>query len=47
MDLKPWQKLAPADQAVVAAAFKSAALRVDANIRRDDAAALAAMKKLD
>lgn len=46
MDLKPWQKLTPADQAIVVAAFKSAALRVDANIRRDDVAALAAMKKL-
>lgn len=45
MDSKPWQKLSPADQAVVAKAFKEAALRVDANIKRDDAAALAAMKK--
>jgi TRAP-type C4-dicarboxylate transport system substrate-binding protein len=46
MDMKPWQKVAPADQAIVLAAFKSAGLRVDANIKRDDASALAAMKKL-
>lgn len=45
MDLKPWQKLAPADQTVVATAFRQAAQRVDANVKRDDAAALAAMKK--
>lgn len=45
VDSKPWQKLSPGDQAVVAKAFKDAASRVDANIRRDDASALAAMKK--
>jgi len=45
MDLKSWQKLAPADQAVVGKAFASAAQRMDANIKRDDAAALVAMKK--
>ena len=45
MDLKAWQKLSPADQAIVSAAFRKAGQRVDANIKRDDAAALAAMKK--
>ena len=45
MDLKAWQKLSPADQAVLTAAFRKAGQRVDANIKRDDAAALAAMKK--
>jgi TRAP-type C4-dicarboxylate transport system substrate-binding protein len=45
MDLKAWQKISPADQAIVSAAFRDAGARVDANIKRDDAAALAAMKK--
>jgi TRAP-type C4-dicarboxylate transport system substrate-binding protein len=45
LDDKAWKKLAPADQAVLAAAFASAGKRMDTNIRRDDAAALAAMKK--
>lgn len=45
VDMKPWQKLSPTDQAIVLKAFKSAGQRVDANIKRDDAAALAAMKK--
>ena len=45
MDIKSWQKLSPADQLVVANAFKGAAQRVDANIKGKDAAALAAMKK--
>jgi len=45
MDLKAWQRLPPADQAVVAKAFANAAKRMDVNIKRDDAAALAAMKK--
>jgi TRAP-type C4-dicarboxylate transport system substrate-binding protein len=45
LDEKAWKKIAPADQAVLAAAFASAGKRMDANIRRDDAAALAAMKK--
>ena len=44
-DMKAFGKLSPADQATVAVAFKTAAQRVDANIRRDDAAALAVMKK--
>ena len=45
MDIKPWQQLTPADQAIVATAFAHAGQRVDAGIKRDDAAALAAMKK--
>ena len=45
LDEKAWKKIAPADQAVLAAAFASAGKRMDANIRRDDDAALAAMKK--
>ena len=45
VDEKAWKKIAPADQAVLAAAFASAGKRMDANIRRDDDAALAAMKK--
>lgn len=45
VDDKAWKKLSPADQAVLAKAFASAAQRMDANVRRDDVAALAAMKK--
>jgi TRAP-type C4-dicarboxylate transport system substrate-binding protein len=45
MDLRQFDKLAPADQAAVVKAFRAAGARVDAGIRRDDAAALAAMKK--
>lgn len=45
LDEKAWKKIAPADQAVLAAAFASAGRRMDANNRRDDDAALAAMKK--
>jgi TRAP-type C4-dicarboxylate transport system substrate-binding protein len=45
MDLKAFNKLTPTDQAIVEAAFRKAGQRVDANIKRDDAAALAAMKK--
>lgn len=45
VDLKAWNKLSPADQAAVSKAFKGAGHRVDATVRRDDAAALAAMKK--
>jgi TRAP-type C4-dicarboxylate transport system substrate-binding protein len=45
MDLKAWEKISPADQVVVSNAFKAAAVRVDSNIRHDDASALAAMKK--
>lgn len=45
LDEKAWKKVAPADQAVLAAAFAGAGRRMDANNRRDDDAALAAMKK--
>jgi TRAP-type C4-dicarboxylate transport system substrate-binding protein len=45
VDNKAFAKISPADQAVLLKAFRACALRVDASIRRDDAAALAAMKK--
>ena len=45
MDLKAFDRIQPADQALVLKAFRGAGQRVDAGIRRDDAAALAAMKK--
>jgi TRAP-type transport system periplasmic protein len=45
MDLKAFNKMSPADQAVLETAFRRAGQRVDATIKRDDAAALAAMKK--
>ena len=45
VDDKAWKRLAPADQAVLAKAFDAAGRRMDAGIRRDDASALAAMKK--
>ena len=45
LDIKAYQKLGPADQAIVSKVFGAAAKRMDANIKRDDAAALAAMKK--
>ena len=45
VDNKAFAKVSPADQAVLLKSFRACALRVDANIRRDDAAALAAMKK--
>ena len=45
IDDKAWKKVAPADQAVLAKAFADAGRRMDANTRRDDAAALEAMKK--
>ena len=45
VDDKAWKRLAPADQAVLAKAFADAGKRMDANTRRDDAAALEAMKK--
>jgi TRAP-type C4-dicarboxylate transport system substrate-binding protein len=45
LDQKAWQKLSPADQAIVGKAFASAAARIDAGIQRDDAAALKAMEK--
>ncbi|MEO8160714.1 MAG: TRAP transporter substrate-binding protein DctP [Arenimonas sp.] len=45
VDSKAFTKASPADQAVMLKAFRACAQRVDAGIRRDDAAALAAMKK--
>jgi TRAP-type transport system periplasmic protein len=45
LDLKAYNKLSPADQATVSKVFSNAAKRMDANIKNDDAAALAAMKK--
>ena len=45
MDLKAFGRIQPTDQGLVLKAFRSAGQRVDAGIRRDDAAALAAMKK--
>ncbi len=45
LDLKAYNKLSPADQALVSKVFSDAAKKMDANIKRDDAAALAAMKK--
>jgi len=45
MDGKVWHTLSPADQAVVGKAFAAAAARMDGGIKRDDAAALEAMKK--
>jgi TRAP-type C4-dicarboxylate transport system substrate-binding protein len=45
LDDRAWKRLSPADQQVVARAFAAAATRMDANARRDDAAALEAMKK--
>lgn len=45
LDNKAYQKLGQADQLIVSKVFGAAARRMDANIKRDDAAALAAMKK--
>jgi TRAP-type C4-dicarboxylate transport system substrate-binding protein len=45
VDDKAWKKIAPADQAVLSRAFAEAGRRMDVNTRRDDAAALEAMKK--
>ena len=45
LDGKTWDRLGPTDQAIVGKAFATAAARMDANIRKDDAAALDAMKK--
>ncbi|HEX4854719.1 TRAP transporter substrate-binding protein DctP [Arenimonas sp.] len=45
VDDKAWKRLSPADQAVLAKAFAEAGKRMDANTRRDDAAALEAMRK--
>ena len=45
VDNKAFAKVSPADQAVLLKAFRASAQRLDATIRRDDASALAAMKK--
>lgn len=45
VDKRAWDKVSPADQPVLAKAFADAARRMDANVRRDDVSALAAMKK--
>jgi len=45
VDQRAWGRIAAADQVIVDRIFKAAADRVDQTIRRDDAAALAAMKK--
>ncbi len=45
LDNKVWKQLSPADQGLVGKAFAGAATRMDANIKRDDEAALNAMKK--
>lgn len=45
LDERAWDRLSPADQAVLARAFEAAARRMDANVRRDDVAALEALKK--
>ncbi len=45
LDIKAYQKLSPADQLIVSKVFGAAAEHMDANIKRDDTAALEAMKK--
>ena len=45
LDMKAYKKLTPADQLAVSKVFGAAAKRMDTNIKRDDAAALVAMKK--
>jgi TRAP-type C4-dicarboxylate transport system substrate-binding protein len=45
LDQRAWARLSPADQAVVARAFGAASDRIDAASRRDDASALAAMRR--
>jgi TRAP-type C4-dicarboxylate transport system substrate-binding protein len=45
VDQRAWSRIAPADQAIVDRIFKAASARVDQTIRRDDVAALEAMKK--
>ena len=45
VDQRAWSRIAPADQAIVDRIFKAASARVDQTIRRDDAAALEAMKR--
>jgi len=45
IDQKTWQKLTPADQAIVGKAFAAASARTDAGIKHGDDAALVAMQK--
>ncbi|MBP6626139.1 MAG: TRAP transporter substrate-binding protein DctP [Arenimonas sp.] len=45
IDERTWAKVSPADQPILDKAFSDAARRMDANVRRDDVSALAAMKK--
>jgi TRAP-type transport system periplasmic protein len=45
LDIKAYNKLTPADQAIVTKVFASTGKRMDGNIKRDDMAALGAMKK--
>lgn len=45
VDQKAWAKVSPADQAVMTQAFAETGKRMDANARRDDVSALAAMKR--
>lgn len=44
VDRRAWMRIAPADQQIVEEAFRAASARLDQTIRRDDAAALAAMR---
>lgn len=45
LDDKAWKRLSAADQAVLARAFGAAADRMDASVRKDNEAALAALRK--
>lgn len=45
VDQRAWTRIAAPDRLVVDRIFKAAAARIDQSIRRDDAAALAAMKR--
>ncbi len=45
VDQRAWGRIAAADQAIVDRIFNAAAMRVDQTVRRDDLAALEAMKK--
>jgi TRAP-type transport system periplasmic protein len=45
MDLRAYQKISPADQKIMDKAFTEAGVRMDAAAKRDNEAALAAMKK--
>ncbi|KFL37825.1 TRAP transporter substrate-binding protein DctP [Arenimonas donghaensis] len=45
LDEKAWKRLSPADQQLLATAFGNAATRMDATVKRDNLAALEALKK--